>query len=150
MLVRYDSRGSGLSDRDVSDFSLDAMMLDLEAVVDRVGLKKFALYGQIQSGPVATAYAARHPERVSHLILWCSYGGPSDVRESTDVADGVRQLIDVNWQLFTETLTHVSFGWSEGDEARRCAALARDSLALEVAGRTRRSLSSTSAASWRG
>ncbi len=133
MLVRYDSRGSGLSDREVSDFSLDAMLLDLEAVVDSAGLQRFALYGQIQSGPVATAYAAWHPERVSHLILYCSYGGPSDRRESRDVGEGVRQLIDVDWRLFTETLTHVWFGWSEGDEARRAAALVRNSLAPEVA-----------------
>ncbi len=133
MLVRYDSRGSGLSDREVFDFSLDAMLLDLEAVVDSVGLQNFALYGQIHSGPVATAYAARHPERVSHLILYCPYGGPSDRHESIDMWEGVQQLIDVDWQLFTETLAHVSFGWSAGDEARRAAALVRDSLEPEVA-----------------
>ena len=50
MLVPYDSRGSGLSDREVSDFSLDAMLLVLEAVVDSAGLQGFARYGQIQSG----------------------------------------------------------------------------------------------------
>src|SRR3972149_7780816 len=62
MLVRYDCRGSGLSERRVSDYSLDALMLDLEAVVDRLGLGKFALIGWLNTGPVAISYAVRHPE----------------------------------------------------------------------------------------
>ena len=73
MLVQYDHRGTGLSQRDVSDFSVEALSLDLEAVVDRLELERFALWGNVTMGPVAIAYAARHPERVSHLILWCSY-----------------------------------------------------------------------------
>lgn len=72
-LVRYDPRGFGLSERNVSDYSLDAFMLDLEAVVDRLGLERFALCGPIHFGPLAIACAARKPERVSHLVLWCTY-----------------------------------------------------------------------------
>jgi pimeloyl-ACP methyl ester carboxylesterase len=78
MVVRYDCRGAGLSDRDVTDFSLDAQVLDLEAVVDRLGLERFALLSPIHSGPVAIAYAARHPDRVSHLILWNSWARTRD------------------------------------------------------------------------
>ncbi|GAG19645.1 unnamed protein product, partial [marine sediment metagenome] len=77
-LVRYDSRGSGLSDRDVTDFSLEAHLLDLEAVVDRLGLKRFALFASMTAGPAAIAYAARHPQRLSHLLLWASYARASD------------------------------------------------------------------------
>ena len=76
-LVRYDGRGTGLSQREVSDYSLDAWVLDLEAVVDRLGLERFALYGPSGSGPVAIAYAARHPERVQHLILWAAWARSS-------------------------------------------------------------------------
>lgn len=72
-LVRYDPRGSGLSDRDVSDFSFDAMVSDLEAVVDALGLPRFALLGLCQGGAVAVAYAARHPRRVCRLALYDSY-----------------------------------------------------------------------------
>ncbi|NDL56177.1 alpha/beta fold hydrolase [Phytoactinopolyspora mesophila] len=68
-LVRYDERGCGLSDWDVSRFSFDAWVDDLEAVVDAVGLETFSLLGISQGGPVAIAYAVRHPERVSHLVL---------------------------------------------------------------------------------
>ncbi|MEE8518724.1 MAG: hypothetical protein V3S98_06330, partial [Dehalococcoidia bacterium] len=58
MVVRYDGRGSGLSDRDVTDFSLEAHLLDLDAVVERLGLDRFALFAPIHSGPVGIAYAA--------------------------------------------------------------------------------------------
>ncbi len=68
-LIGYNHRGSGLSERKVTNFSLDIFVSDLEAVVDHLGLDRFALIGFLLSGPVAIAYAARHPERVSHLVL---------------------------------------------------------------------------------
>jgi pimeloyl-ACP methyl ester carboxylesterase/DNA-binding winged helix-turn-helix (wHTH) protein len=72
-LVRYDERGCGLSDHDVTDFSLDAFVQDLETVVDDLDLDRFPLLGVSQGGAVAIAYAARHPERVSHLVLFGAY-----------------------------------------------------------------------------
>jgi len=71
-LVRYDPRGCGLSDRDVGDMAFDAWVADLETVVAAAGLARFALLGASQSVSVAIAYAAKHPQRVSRLIL---YGG---------------------------------------------------------------------------
>jgi len=71
-LVRYDARGNGLSDRTVDDISFDAFVGDLEAVADAAKVARFALLGISQGCAVAIAYAVRHPERVSHLIL---YGG---------------------------------------------------------------------------
>ena len=73
MLVRYDERGCGLSDHDVDDFSLDAWVQDLETVVDDLGLDQFPLLGVSQGGAVAVAYAARHPDRVSRLVLFGAY-----------------------------------------------------------------------------
>jgi len=72
-LVRYDERGCGLSDWDVDDFSFEAWVRDLETVVDTLGLDRFPLLGLSQGGAVAVAYAMRHPEKVSHLILLGSY-----------------------------------------------------------------------------
>ena len=72
-LVRYDERGCGLSDWEVADFGFDAWVDDLELVVDAVGLERFPLLGISQGGAVAIAYAVRHPERVSHLILAGAY-----------------------------------------------------------------------------
>jgi pimeloyl-ACP methyl ester carboxylesterase/DNA-binding CsgD family transcriptional regulator len=72
-LVRYDERGCGLSDWDVKDFSFDAMVRDLEAVVDALNLDRFPLLGISQGGAVSAAYAVRHPERVTHLILYGAF-----------------------------------------------------------------------------
>ena len=72
-LVRYDERGTGLSDRKVGDLSLNAFVDDLEAVVNAVGLDRFPLLGISQGGPVAVAYALRHPEKVTHLVLFGSF-----------------------------------------------------------------------------
>jgi pimeloyl-ACP methyl ester carboxylesterase len=71
-LVRYDQRGNGLSDWDVENFAFEAMVGDLEAVVDAAGLDQFTILGVSQSCSIAVAYAVRHPHRVSRLIL---YGG---------------------------------------------------------------------------
>lgn len=69
-LVRYDCRGCGLSDRTIADFSFEARLRDLENVVDTVGLNRFALSGASQGAGIAIAYAARHPKRVSRLVLY--------------------------------------------------------------------------------
>ncbi len=123
-VVRYDWRGSGLSERDVSDFSLDAGVSDLEAVVDRLGLETFALFGPTVSGTRAIAYAARHPERVSHLILWCTGSGGSSISPQAEAA---LSLVDKDWVLFTEVAAQVMLGWS-GEQAYRVAELVRESV----------------------
>jgi pimeloyl-ACP methyl ester carboxylesterase len=71
-LIRYDERGCGLSDWDVdgASFTLDAWVRDLETVVDALGLERFPLLGISQGGPIAITYAARHPDRVSHVVVF--------------------------------------------------------------------------------
>src|SRR5215813_425418 len=73
LLIRYDERGNGLSDWNVADISFEAFVRDLESVVDTLGLERFPILGISQGGPVAIAYAVRHPEKVSHLILFGSF-----------------------------------------------------------------------------
>jgi pimeloyl-ACP methyl ester carboxylesterase len=70
LFVMYDGRGTGLSDWRVEDFSFESWVHDLEAVVDSVGLDRFALLGMSAGGPISIAYTVRHPEKVSHLILY--------------------------------------------------------------------------------
>jgi class 3 adenylate cyclase/pimeloyl-ACP methyl ester carboxylesterase len=73
-LIRYDMRGAGLSDRNVSDFTLAALTRDVEAVVDHLALERFALLSLgVLAGPVAITYSAAHPERVVQLILYSAY-----------------------------------------------------------------------------
>jgi class 3 adenylate cyclase len=123
-LVRYDGRGTGLSDRDVTDYSLDARLLDLEAVVEHLDLERFALWGFLDSGPVAIAYAARCPQRVSHLVLWCTWAKTADppwVRARDE-------LLRKDWEMYTETSARGVLGWSADEEARWLAALMRESV----------------------
>ncbi|GMA17992.1 alpha/beta fold hydrolase [Arsenicicoccus piscis] len=74
-VVRFDERGHGLSQRDVTDFSLERRIDDLTQVVDDLGLGRFALMAMAQGGPVALHYTVRHPERVSHLVCASTYAG---------------------------------------------------------------------------
>jgi pimeloyl-ACP methyl ester carboxylesterase/DNA-binding SARP family transcriptional activator len=83
-LVRYDERGCGLSDWDVDRFTFDAWVDDLEMVVDALGLDRFPLLGISQGGAVAIAYAVRHPDRVSALVLCGAYGRGRLVRAATE------------------------------------------------------------------
>src|SRR3954464_14319513 len=71
--IRYDERGCGLSDWSVTDFSFDDWVSDLESVVEALGLERFPLLGVSQGAAVAVAYAARHPDRVTKLVLCGSY-----------------------------------------------------------------------------
>jgi DNA-binding winged helix-turn-helix (wHTH) protein/pimeloyl-ACP methyl ester carboxylesterase len=99
-LVRYDERGNGLSDWDVADISFEAFVRDLESVVDTIGLDKFALLGVSAGCAVSIAYALRHPERVTHLVL---YGGfvrglrKRGSREQIEQSDALRTLILQGW-----------------------------------------------------
>jgi serine/threonine protein kinase/pimeloyl-ACP methyl ester carboxylesterase/tetratricopeptide (TPR) repeat protein len=100
-LVRYDERGCGLSGWNVEEFTLDAWVRDLEAIVDSLKLDRFPLFGMSQGGPIAIAYAARHPEKVSHLILYGSYARGLSKRELSPHAfaemEMLLQLVKLGW-----------------------------------------------------
>ena len=96
-LVRYDSRGNGLSDWDVQEISFDAWVQDLETVVDALGLDRFALFGISQGAAVSIAYAARHPDRVSRLVLsgsyvrgWARRGNADEIARRATLVDMIR------------------------------------------------------------
>jgi pimeloyl-ACP methyl ester carboxylesterase/DNA-binding CsgD family transcriptional regulator len=99
--IRYDQRGCGLSDWSPPDNSFDSWIGDLEAVVDAQGLERFALLGMSQGGAIAITYAARHPERVSHLVLLGAYGrgmlrrAPSP--QQREEAETMVKLIRLGW-----------------------------------------------------
>jgi pimeloyl-ACP methyl ester carboxylesterase len=100
-LTRYDTRGCGLSERSVDTFVLEDLVADLEAVVDAVGLSRFALLGKSQGGAISLAYAARHPERVSHIVLCGAFArGPlkrgAGFTERAAIA-GLSKLIALGW-----------------------------------------------------
>ena len=113
-LVRYDGRGIGLSDRDVEVHSVEQWANDLEAVVDALHLERFALLGISQGGSTAATYVIRHPERVSHLIMYGAFARwfrPADTEEARQIGDSILTLTRAGWgqdnpvfrQMFTST-----------------------------------------------
>jgi pimeloyl-ACP methyl ester carboxylesterase len=100
-LLRYDERGCGMSDWDVDRFDFEAWVEDLEVVVDSAGLDRFPLLGVSQGGAVAVAFAVRHPERVSRMVLYGSYARGRRVRAadagSRDEAALDIELARVGW-----------------------------------------------------
>ena len=108
-LIRYDARGNGLSDRDVEEVSFEAFVGDLEAVVDAAGLERFALFGISQGCAVSVAYAVRHPERVTHLVL---FGGFA-------VGGAKRPRSDAEREQAEAMLTLMRLGWGQENPAFR-------------------------------
>jgi class 3 adenylate cyclase/pimeloyl-ACP methyl ester carboxylesterase len=108
-LVRYDARGNGLSDREVEHVSLDAFIHDLETVVDAAGVERFALLGVSQGCAVSIGYAVRHPERVTHLVL---YGGYA-------VGWNKRIRTEAEREQASAMLTLMRVGWGQQDPAFR-------------------------------
>lgn len=115
MVIPFDPRDTGLSDRGVQDVSLEARLLDLDAVVARVGLERFAVHGIGFNGSLAIAYAVRHPERVSHLILDDSFARPADYLR-TPRSRALAELAE-DWDAFTEHLAFMAYGLGR-EEAR--------------------------------
>ena len=98
-VIRYDERGHGLSDRGVTDHSLQARVADLEAVADDAGFERFALLAMAQGGPVAIEYASRHPGRLTRLAFYGSYAGvlAAASPEELELDAAFQALIKVGW-----------------------------------------------------
>jgi class 3 adenylate cyclase/pimeloyl-ACP methyl ester carboxylesterase len=132
-LVRFDSRGNGLSTREIDEYSLDTMVRDLETVVDAVAANPLTLIGGMNSGAAAIAYAARHPDRVSRLILWCAYARGRDFFDDPGTL-ALRDMADRDWHMFTETASRSRFAWGADAHAREYARLWRAAITPRVQG----------------
>jgi pimeloyl-ACP methyl ester carboxylesterase/DNA-binding winged helix-turn-helix (wHTH) protein len=101
-VIRYDERGNGMSQRDVGSVSFETWVRDLETVVDAAGLDRFSLLGISRGGSIAIAYAVRHPERVTHLVLYGAFAaglsrtGPPDEIEARRA---LVSLVRLGWGL---------------------------------------------------
>jgi class 3 adenylate cyclase/pimeloyl-ACP methyl ester carboxylesterase len=129
--VRLDPRGFGLSDRNVTDFSVDAMMRDLEAVADRLQLDRFRLIASWSATPIAIAYASQHPDRVSHLVLWCGYARAEDTVWPTRI-EALRGLIETDWEFASEAITLGLAGMSDQEPSHEFAELFRQAVTPET------------------
>jgi DNA-binding winged helix-turn-helix (wHTH) protein/pimeloyl-ACP methyl ester carboxylesterase len=111
-LVRYDERGNGMSQRDVPDVSFDTWVRDLETVVDAAGLDRFPLLGISRGGAIAIAYAVKHPDRVTQLVLYGAFaagmrhvGTPQDIEARRALASLLRLGWGLNNPAFCKTFT---------------------------------------------
>ena len=111
-VIRYDERGNGMSQRDVADVSFDTWVRDLETVVDAAGLDRFPLLGISRGGSIAIAYAVKHPERVTHLVLYGAFasglnhhGTPHELEARRALTSLVRLGWGLNNPAFCKTFT---------------------------------------------
>ena len=113
-LIRYDARGNGLSDWDVPELSFEAWIRDLETVIGAVGPERFPIFGLSQGCAISIAYAVRHPERVSHLLLLGGFALGASKRSPSQAAkrNALKTLVQLEWgannptirQLFTTAM----------------------------------------------
>jgi pimeloyl-ACP methyl ester carboxylesterase len=122
-LVRLDYRGTGLSDSDVSDRSLEGHVRDVAAVVARLAAPRVDILAQSWSGPVGIACAAEFGEQASHLVLVNTAARGQDLIYKRFQA--LLHLAEQDFELFTETIAHAMVGWSKGEQARHLAAVVR-------------------------
>ena len=132
-LVRYDGRGMGLSDREVDDLSFESRLRDLETVIAALEAESFDLMGMSEGGPTSIAYAARHPDKLQHLILYGSYPR-SPVRPQD--ARALLPLIRDQWGMGSAALTAVFVPKGEPEYAADFTRLQRMAATGDVAART--------------
>lgn len=138
-IIRFDERGHGLSDWDVTEHSLESRIGDLEAVVDDAGYERFALMAMAQGGPVAISYAARHPDRVTRLMFWGSYSGARQGldEEELELEDTFGQMIKVGWgrpdSTFRRVFTSLMIPGASEEQMRWLDELQRVSVSASTA-----------------
>jgi len=144
-VIRYDERGCGLSDRELGELSLDQWVGDLESVVDAAGVDRFALLGVSGGGFSSVAYAVRHPQRVSHLVLYGASGRGRRRRADPDAverAELVLQIIRLAWDdptpLFRQVFTDMFLPEGTPQQLAWFDELQRASTSGEIAARLRR------------
>ncbi len=146
-LIRFDQRGNGLSDWEVEDISFEAFVRDLETVVDAIGLRKFPLLGISQGSAISVAYAVRHPERVSKLVLFGGYSRGRRKRGSkvsAEQADAFITMIRHGWgqdnPSFRQLFTSAFMPEATPDQMNWFNELQKVSTSPEVAARIRSAL----------
>jgi class 3 adenylate cyclase len=132
-VVRYDCRGMGMSQRDAVDFSLEAACRDLEAVVGRLGLEQFAILRLPSSGDLPFAYAAEHPERVSHFVIWEGHSVQDDLdAPRRNQLRAIEPVMDVDWDLYVRIRARIIAGW-DGSNAPIIESILRETHSVESA-----------------
>jgi len=130
-VVRYDGRGTGASDPTEMEPTLETAVLDLEAVVERLGFERFALLGHFGGAQAAIAYAARRPERVTQLVLrdpWASVTDMYQMFPGNRVLAAMRPFAEQHWELICINIAAVGFGLADSDMSKEYAAAIRSGI----------------------
>lgn len=130
-LVRFDWRGTGLSDRNVTDFSVEKRVADLEAVIDALGADQVVLFAWAVSGAPAIVYAATHPERVSHLILYGTFA--QSLLPNVALGRALIDLVRADWNVGSALMVQFVVPGSDGRAVEEGALFLRTSASGEVA-----------------
>jgi class 3 adenylate cyclase len=119
-VITYDGRGSGDSDRGITDFSLEMRLRDLEAVVEKTAPERFPVCGSLQGAPTAIAYAVRHPHRVSHLILSNAFAKGEEYYQipAMRLTQVALDMAEDDWEFHLQTLAHALAGYSDPESAQ--------------------------------
>ena len=131
-LVCYDRPGTGLSDRNRTEFSLDLELRDLETLIDHLKLKRLALLGHAFGGPVELAYAAKHPRRVSHLILYGTYARGEAITTEEFKASLV-SLVQAHWGVGSKALADIFIPGADAAASKFWARYQRECATPEIA-----------------
>jgi class 3 adenylate cyclase/pimeloyl-ACP methyl ester carboxylesterase len=128
----YDKHGCGLSERNRTEFTLESEVRPLEAVIDHLKLKRFALFGFSQGGPVAIAYAIKYPRRVSHLILYDSYARGEAI-STEELKKSFTSLIRSAWGVGSKTLADIFLPGADVSTLEWFARYQREAATAEMA-----------------
>ena len=128
----YDKHGCGLSERNRTEFTLESEVRPLEAVIDHLKLKRFALFGFSQGGPIAIAYAIKYPRRVSHLILYDSYAC-GEVISTEELKKSLTSLIRSAWGVGSKALADIFLPGVDVSTLKWFARLQREAATAEMA-----------------
>lgn len=131
-VISYDKHGCGQSDRARTAFTLEAELLDLEGLISHLSLEKFSLLGSSMAGPVAIEYTLRHPENVTHLILYGSYADGKTLAPGK-VKSALVSLVKASWGLGSKTLADIFLPGANTDELQSLAKYQRESSTPEIA-----------------
>jgi class 3 adenylate cyclase/pimeloyl-ACP methyl ester carboxylesterase len=134
-LVLYDGRGTGMSDREAPDLSVQARLRDLEAVVELVNAPRVSIFAWSQGSPVAMQFAVEHPERVSKLILFAAFCGSSRMEEEKALPRAILDLIRAEWGVGARTTMGFVHPDADREETEASLALLRAAGTGDVAAR---------------
>ncbi len=133
-VICYDKHGCGQSDRNREEFSLETELLDLETIIDHLGLEKVALFGSSLAGPVSIVYALRNAEKVSRLILYGTWADGNRIANQ-EVRSALIALIEASWGLGSRTLTDIFVPRATKEIHLRLAQFQRDACSPNTAAR---------------